>query len=411
MFTSTGKTLTELEKFGSIGLGCMGLSGVYGAGLSDEDFTTFIKAALTEGVRFFDTADVYDRTVPALGVTEPQKGHNERLLGSAISAYLASQTELQREDICVATKVAYQPGFSALDFSKEHIIKACNDSLQALWGTGASNAYIDLYYLHRMPKREQWDECLEALYELVISGKIHRVGLSEPSTEFIRYAHAFFADRFPLNSPLAAVETEFSIFSPGALSQNSEAAVLDRPLIDVCAELNLSFSPYGSLGHGLLTSTLNAERNFDMNQGDLRGLIPRFQGENFTENLRLRDQLAVIAHEIGCTLEQLALAWSIKKISERHCRPILIPGTTNIDRLRQNLATHAIEERLSPSIMSRIDAIAPHGAYGERQPEGWRELHNVPKSPVNERRTATFRAILADSAIDTNDSDVQVADL
>jgi aryl-alcohol dehydrogenase-like predicted oxidoreductase len=353
----------EFTKYGQIGLGCMGLSGNYGPGLKDDVFIDFIKQTLELGVRFFDTADVYDRSLPN---TNLSTGHNERMLGKAIK-----EAAINREDICLATKCGFLPGWS-LDFSPNHIRQACMASLRNL-----DLDYIDLYYLHRVPKKlEEFKECLETLADLFKEGKIRYIGLSEAKSEYIKYAYNYFEDKvnkeshsFPYNL-LAAIETEFSIFTPGPLQKNNT--------IDICAELDLIFSPYASLSRGLLTESINKDTIFDKLKGDVRReILERFQEPNFSKNLNMRDQLIVIARSLGCTLETLALAWSLKKTNERGCYSILIPGTSKIERVIQNMKAPEIADRLTPDILKNIDEIVPNGAYGRRYPEEVYEAHNI----------------------------------
>lgn len=342
-------------KFGKIGLGLMGLSGNYGEGLSDVDFIAFVHGALDRGVRMFDTADAYDRTAGE-DVKPGASGHNERLLGAAISAY---KGEINREDIFVASKCGFDPTDWSLNLNPTYIRKACERSLENL-GAG----YIDLYYLHRVPRSlEAFEPCLEVLVQLIKEGKIRHVGLSEASSAFIRFAHDYFVHA-GLPHALLAVESEFSIFSPHHLYDG---------VISTCDELGIAFVPYSPLCRGLLTEAFTEATTFGA--GDFRALLPRFQGENFIANLALRDELAKIAAEKGCTLSQLALAWTMAKGS--HIFPV--PGTRSLKRLEENRA--AVSVHLSPDDLARIARAVPkEGAHGERYTEAMRRGQNLPLS-------------------------------
>ena len=358
------------SKFGVIGLGCMSLSGAYGRGLADDEAVHFVKEALRLGVRYFDTAAIYDRTTADLAGTH--HGHNEAILGRTFAETIAEGL-IKREDICIATKCGINDDFT-LDLKPEHIERSCMESLERL---GIEK--VDLFYLHRPPGSEDFDGCMEALATLLHEAKIAHIGLSEFSAIDIRRAHTYFEalktadpEHFPYN-PLKAVETEFSIFSIGPLNNG---------VIATCSELDLSFFPYGSLGRGLLLSSIH--KDFEFTDGDIRAGFPRFQEPNFSANLALRDQLLPLAETVGCSLEQLALAWSIKVLEAQACTCTLIPGTTNLDRLRANLEAAAVVDRLDDDIMTRIREIAPKGAFGARYSDDWRSMHRVPPSPPHE---------------------------
>lgn len=383
----TNPLLTKLNfsdsQKSAIGLGCMGLSGVYGPGLATQtDFNAFVIGSLRQGIRLFDTARVYNQTLAEGAEAE---SHNERMLGLAIE-HVLSTGEYKREEIIIATKCGLAPDLSAVLFDASHIHSACTESLKNL-----KIDSIDLYYLHRMPKSlAQFTEALDAFANLVRTKKIQHMGLSEASPEYIRFAYAYFknlmeteADIFTYN-PLASIETEFSIFSPGPLRHVSEG---QKSLIATCTELGLIFTPYASMCRGLLTDQMNKNFIFDTVQGDVRqAVLPRFQGKNFEENLKIKEALqALIAEEkLDCSLAQLALAWSLKMTESQNCFSILIPGTTSLARLVENQAALKVVPRLSPKILEKIDIICPHGAFGNRYPEAWCTLHNLPPSPVHE---------------------------
>jgi aryl-alcohol dehydrogenase-like predicted oxidoreductase len=342
-------------KFGKMGLGLMGLSGNYGEGLSDKDFIAFVQGALDRGMRMLDTADAYDRTAGE-DVKPGASGHNERLLGEAIRTYTGA---LSREDIFIASKCGFDPADWSLNLNAAYIRKACEQSLENL-GLG----YIDLYYLHRVPRTlEEFEPCLEVLAQLISEGKIHHVGLSEASPAFIRFAHDYFT-RIGMPQALLAVESEFSIFSPHHLYDG---------VISSCDELGIAFVPYSPLCRGLLTEAFTAGTTFGA--GDFRALLPRFNGENFLANLAMRDELAKIAAEKSCTLSQLALAWTIAK--GKYVFPI--PGTRSLKRLEENLGAASVN--LTDVDLARIARIvSKEGAHGERYTEAMRKGQNLPMS-------------------------------
>lgn len=339
-------------QFGKIGLGCMGLSGNYGAGLSDEAFIALIKGAIDQGIRIFDTADCYDET-SAGKRTSGVTGHNERLLGRGLR-----EAGIPRDEVLIASKCGFIPGEWDLDLSPEHIRAACEQSLLNL---GVS--YIDIYYLHRLPETiTELNACLDTMAELIHEGKIRGVGLSEPSAEMIRYASTFLK-RLGLPHAICAVESEFSIFSPH---------VLHNGVLATCHALDIAFVPYSPLCRGLLTDAMTSSSYFT--DGDFREYLPRFQGENFLANIDMKEQLSLLAKEKGCTLSQLALAW----VMAQGDFIFPIPGTRQLSRLSENLGALTIQ--LTPQDVERIHAVVPNGAKGDRYTIEMRQAQLLPAS-------------------------------
>jgi aryl-alcohol dehydrogenase-like predicted oxidoreductase len=177
--------------------------------------------------------------------------------------------------------------------------------------------------------------------ELVQEGKVRHLGLCEPAPEMIRRAHAV--------HPITVVQTEYSLWS-----RDVEDAVLP-----VAAELGIGFVAYSPLGRGFLTGTVTSR---DQVAHDFRGVLPRFQGENFDRNLALVERVRELAAEKGVTPAQLALAWLIARGT------VPIPGTP-IERMDENAAAAGIE--LSEADLARVDEVLPPGAFaGARYPEG-----------------------------------------
>jgi len=180
--------------------------------------------------------------------------------------------------------------------------------------------------------------------ELVKAGKIAGIGLSEPSAATIVKAHKI--------HPITAVQSEYSLWS-----RDPEDGVLQ-----VCSELGIGFVPYSPLGRGFLTGRYRSIEDLDVK--DFRRHSPRFQGANFAKNLGLVDKVQEIAQEKNCTPAQLALAWLLAQGPSI----VPIPGTTNAQRLNENLA--AADIALDAADLARIAAVAPSGvAAGERYDE------------------------------------------
>jgi aryl-alcohol dehydrogenase-like predicted oxidoreductase len=197
------------------------------------------------------------------------------------------------------------------------------------------------------------EETVGAMAQLVKAGKVRYLGLSEPSAATLRRAHKV--------HPITAVQSEYSLWS-----RDPE----DNGLLQACRELNIGFVPYSPLGRGFLTGRYR--RIEDLDPSDYRRTSPRFQGENFAKNLAVVDKVSEIAQEKRCTPAQLALSWLLAQ--GPHIVPI--PGTTDLSRLKENLA--AADVTLTSAERVRIDAVAPRGiAAGGRYDAAGMRLVNV----------------------------------
>ncbi|KAJ3153277.1 hypothetical protein HDU89_000908 [Geranomyces variabilis] len=307
----------------ALGFGAMGLSAFYGPKKPDPERHAFLTEAYNSGARNWDSANVY--------------GDNEDLIGAWFKANPG-----KREHVFLATKfggVITAAGFH-IDSSPENCKAACAKSLERL---GIDT--IDLYYCHRLDGKTPVEKTVQAMKELVEEGKVRYIGLSECSAESLRRAHKI--------HPIAAVQVEYS---PWSLD-------IEDPRIGLLAtarELGVAIVAYSPIGRGMLSGQLRSRA--DLAADDYRLHLPRFSEENFSKNLKLVDQIQALAEKKGVTPTQLTLAWLMAQGDDI----IPIPGTTRVDRLKENLG--ALNVKLTKEELKEIRdaAQAADAVVGDR---------------------------------------------
>ncbi|KAJ3338572.1 hypothetical protein HDU93_009349 [Gonapodya sp. JEL0774] len=300
----------------AIGLGLMGLSAFYGPKKSDEERLKFLDSAFEAGETNWDSADMY--------------GDSEDLVGK----WLALNPE-KRSKIFLATKFANRAnpdGSRFVDSSPEYCREACEKSLKRL---GAS--YIDLYYVHRVDKKTPIEKTMEVLVQLQQEGKIKYIGLSEISADTLRRASKI--------AHIDAIQVEYSPF----------ALEIESPqinLFNVARELGTAIVAYSPLGRGILSGAYKSPADFDPT--DFRKYLPRFSEENFPKNLEGVATLERFAKLKGCTPSQITLAWLLRQDPS----VIPIPGTTNLERLVENLGSLSVQltDEESAEIRKAVEA-------------------------------------------------------
>jgi len=302
----------------SIGLGCMSLSGIYGAA-DDSQSEDLIRRAVELGIDHLDSSDMYGW------------GHNEELVGRAIKGV--------RDRIVLATKfgqVRREGQANGVDGRPQYVRRACEASLQRL-----GVEVIDLYYQHRVDPGVPIEETVGAMSRLVEEGKVRFLGLSEAKPDTIRRAHQV--------HPISAVQTEYSLLYRTEAEETRETT----------RQLGIGFVSYAPLGRGFFTGSIKSLADVDAR----RAAHPRFQAENFAHNRAMVARIEKLAADKGCTPAQLTLAWVLAQGRD----VVAIPGTRYAERLAQNLG--ALEVTLTPEEVARMSAAVPVGtAAGQRYP-------------------------------------------
>lgn len=312
-----GKSGLEVS---AIGFGCMGLSHAYAEKPNVRDAIKVLQAAVDAGYTFFDTAEVYGPYT------------NEEIVGEALAPC--------RDKVVIATKFGFKKGnLGEVDSRPETIRAVCEASLKRL-----RTDRIDLFYQHRVDPNVPMEEVAGAVKALIKEGKVKHFGLSEAGVKNIRRAHAV--------QPVTALQSEYSLWWREPEEQ----------IFPVLEELGIGFVPFSPLGKGFLTGKIAPDTKFG--QGDFRNIVPRFQKENLEANQAFVDLLAKVAARKNATTGQIALAWIIAQ------KPwiVPIPGTTKIDRMKENAA--AADVRLTADDLQEIATAASKiKAIGERYPE------------------------------------------
>ncbi len=303
----------------ALGLGCMGMSWLYGTPDQFESVRT-LKRAIALGINFFDTAEVYGPY------------DNEELLGEVLRG--------RRDDVIIATKFGFDISMReviGVDSHPRNIKRACEDSLKRL-----NTDYIDLFYQHRVDPGIPIEEVAGTMGELVEQGKVRYIGLSEASAENIRKAHRTF--------PLTCVQSEYSLW---------ERSVEER-VLPTLRELGIGFVPYSPLGRGLLAGQIKNVDQFEAN--DYRRNDPRYQGDNFSKNLKIVNEVKHLARRYEASPAQMALAWLLHKGQDI----VPIPGTKKVKYLEENV--EALELELSVEDLEELDAISRLTAGARYEP-------------------------------------------
>ncbi|NUU20746.1 MAG: aldo/keto reductase [Streptomycetaceae bacterium] len=306
---------TTGTRVSALGLGCMGMSPIYGPADRGESIAT-IHAALDAGIDLLDTGDFYGM------------GHNELLIAEALRGR-------HRDDVHLSVK------FGALRDAEGHFLgfdgrpHAVKTSLAySLVRLGTD--HIDTYRVARLDPAVPIEETIGAIAEEVKAGRVRRIGLSEVGADTIRRAHAV--------HPISDLQIEYSLISRG----------IEEAILPTCRELGIGITAYGVLSRGLISG--HWQRDAALAPGDFRGSTPRFSGANLDHNLGLVDALRVIAEAKGTSVAQIAIAWVLAQGDD------IVPliGARRRDRLEEALG--ALDVQLTSEDLTAIERAVPAGA-------------------------------------------------
>ncbi|MBD0255913.1 MAG: aldo/keto reductase, partial [Cytophagales bacterium] len=317
------------------GFGCMNIAWAYGNPPTREEAIKLIRGAYEQGVRFFDTAEIYGPHI------------SEMITGQALKPF--------RKEVVIASKIGFDIDFETarmkggLNSQPQHIKQAVDYMLRRL-----QTDHIDLLYQHRVDPQVPIEEVAGTMGELIKAGKIRHYGLSEAGAATIRRAHK--------QQPVTAIQNEYSFWT-----RDPEGEV-----IPVCEELGIGFVPWSPLGMGYLTGKITPPYQFA--EGDIRKNLnfPRFTREALEKNRPLVELLQKVGNRHEATSGQVALAWLLAQ------KPFIvpIPGTRLIPHMQENTA--AARVKLTPADLRELETrFAATGVFGERAPEGLKASHDV----------------------------------
>ncbi|MFD4870397.1 aldo/keto reductase [Streptomyces sp. NPDC058412] len=331
---TTTRTTTTLGSTGPsvfpLGLGCMGMSALYGEADRAESLAT-IHAALDAGITLLDTGDFYGM------------GHNELLINEALRTAPAAAREQALTSVKFGALRTVEGGFTGYDGRPAAVRNFLAYSLQRL-----GRDHIDIYRIARVDPDVPIEETVGAIAEAVQAGHVRHIGLSEVGADTMRRAAAV--------APISDLQIEYSLISRG----------IEQEILPTARELGIGITAYGVLSRGLISGHFTRDRS--LAPGDFRGMSPRFQGDNLDRNLDLVEALRKVAEDKGVSVAQTAIAWVLAQGPRQGVDLVPLVGARRRDRLAEALG--AMDITFSAADLAAIEEAVPAGAAaGERYPE------------------------------------------
>jgi aryl-alcohol dehydrogenase-like predicted oxidoreductase len=315
---SLGKTGPSVS---ALGLGCMGMSGMYGPSDRKESLAT-LEAAVDAGINLLDTGDFYGM------------GHNELLIGEALKT-------IGRDRVLLSVKFGAlrdpAGAWVGIDTRPQALKNFLSYSLQRL-----GVEHIDIYRPARLDPQVPIEDTVGAIADLIKAGYVRHIGLSEIGADTLRRAAAV--------HPIRDLQIEYSLISRG----------IEARILPAARELGIGITAYGVLSRGLISGHWRKDSTA---AGDFRAHSPRFQGANADANLALVEALRKVATAKGVSVAQIAIAW----VSQQGDDIIPLVGARRRDQLAEALGS--LEVRLSADDLAAIERAVPKdAAAGERYP-------------------------------------------
>lgn len=309
-------------------------AGFFRAGLSYDDASKVMKAALDRGANFWNGAEYY-------GTPSANSLH-------LLNHYFQTYPE-DRKKIVISMKGAFSA--AGPDNSPDAIRKSVDNCLRILDG----KVDLDIFLPTRIDVNVPLEDTVKNLQDYIKAGKIRGYGLSECSAQSIRRAHAV--------HPVSAVEIELSLFS---------TEILSNGVAQVCSELKIPIIAYSPLSRGFLTGQINTLS--DLPEADPRRRYPRFQPEVFDLNVKLVKDIEELAKKTGYTMPQVAIAWVRAQSKRTNNTVIPIPGSTTIARVEENCTQVSLDDRDLDGLTQLVEKMVVHG---ERYPEAFRKYMSL----------------------------------
>ncbi|WP_327735384.1 aldo/keto reductase [Streptomyces nojiriensis] len=324
---STGPTVFPL------GLGCMGMSALYGEADRAESVATihaYLDATPDGTHTLLDTGDFYGM------------GHNELLIAEALRTAPAEARERALTSVKFGALRTVEGGFTGYDGRPEAVKNFLAYSLQRL-----GRDHIDIYRIARVDPDVPIEETVGAIAEAVEAGHVRHIGLSEVGADTLRRAAAV--------APISDLQIEYSLISRG----------IEAEILPTARELGIGITAYGVLSRGLISGHFTRDRS--LAPGDFRGMSPRFQGDNLDRNLDLVEALRKVAEGKGVSVTQTAIAWVLAQGPRHGVDIVPLVGARRRDRLAEALG--AMDVSLDAADLAAVEEAVPAGAAaGERYP-------------------------------------------